>query len=34
MTEEYIIAINNLLQSADVEMLDFIFQLLRKMLLN
>ena len=34
MTEEYIIAINNLLQSADVEILDFIFQLLQKMLLN
>lgn len=34
MTEEYIIAINNLLQSADVEILDLILQLLQKALLN
>mgnify|MGYP003291358139 CR=1 FL=1 len=34
MTEEYITAINELLQSVDVEILDFIFQLLQKLLLN
>ena len=30
MTNEYIAEINNLLQHADTELLDFIFQLLQK----
>ena len=30
MTNEYITAINNLLQQADIELLDFVLQLLQK----
>lgn len=30
MNEEYIVEINNLLPHADAELLDFIFQLLKK----
>ena len=34
MKEEYITAINNLLQSADLELLDLIFQLLQKSVIS
>lgn len=34
MNNEYITAINNLLQQADIELLDFVFQILQKSLEN